>query len=118
MNRATLEKFGVQLTDAQKAIPVSENSFATTDDKSKTPDTKSKSMKVSSNKAIFRATSDQVKAAQKVLKDKSMYSGDQNGKLDDATRAAVHEGLRQARRGEFATDDEIAAIFGFDHRDE
>ena len=39
-------------------------------------------------------------------------------KLDDATRAAVREGLRQARRGEFATDDEIAAIFGFDHRDE
>jgi hypothetical protein len=26
--------------------------------------------------------------------------------------------LAQARRGEFATDDEIAAIFGFDHRGE
>ena len=32
--------------------------------------------------------------------------------LDDATRAAVREGLAQAGRGEFADDDEIAAIFG------
>jgi predicted transcriptional regulator len=39
-------------------------------------------------------------------------------KLDDVTRAAIREGLAQARRGEFATDDEIAAIFGFDHRGE
>src|SRR5689334_21804180 len=27
LNRATLEKFGVELTDAQKAIPVSQSSF-------------------------------------------------------------------------------------------
>ena len=84
LNRATLEKFGVELTDAQKGIPVSANSFASTDDKSTKP--KASSEKSSSNKTIFRATADQVKAAQKVLKDKSMYSGDQNGKLDDATR--------------------------------
>jgi predicted transcriptional regulator len=32
-------------------------------------------------------------------------------KLDDATRAAVREGLAQARRGEFASDEEIAALF-------
>ena len=36
-----------------------------------------------------------------------------SGKLDAATRAAVREGLAQARRGEFATDDEIAALFDF-----
>src|SRR5215831_4084230 len=65
LNRATLEKFGVQLTDAQKAIPVSENSFATADDKTKSSDAKSKPTKASSNKTIFRATSDQIKAAQK-----------------------------------------------------
>ena len=35
-------------------------------------------------------------------------------RLDDATRAAVREGLAQARRGEFATDEEMAAIFGDD----
>jgi peptidoglycan hydrolase-like protein with peptidoglycan-binding domain len=84
LNRATLEKFGVELTDAQKAIPVSANSFASTDEKSTKP--KASSEKTSSNKTIFRATADQVKAAQKVLKDKSMYTGEQNGKLDDATR--------------------------------
>jgi hypothetical protein len=32
-------------------------------------------------------------------------------RLDVATRAAVREGLAQAHRGEFADDDEIAAIF-------
>ena len=31
--------------------------------------------------------------------------------LDDDTRSAVRESLLQARRGEFARDEEIAAIF-------
>lgn len=31
--------------------------------------------------------------------------------LDDDTRSAIREGLSQARRGEFASDEEIAAIF-------
>ena len=35
-------------------------------------------------------------------------------RLDAATRAAVREGLKQARRGEFASDEEMAAIFGDD----
>jgi peptidoglycan hydrolase-like protein with peptidoglycan-binding domain len=88
LNRATLEKFGVELTDAQKAIPVSPNSFASSDDKTAKAKSspKTASTKSSSNTTIFRATSDQVKSAQKVLKDKSMYGGDQSGKLDDATR--------------------------------
>jgi peptidoglycan hydrolase-like protein with peptidoglycan-binding domain len=86
LNRATLEKFGVELTDAQKAIPALPNSYATADDKSSTKKTSDAKSKSSSNKAIFRATSDQVKAAQKILKEKSMYSGEQTGKLDDATR--------------------------------
>jgi peptidoglycan hydrolase-like protein with peptidoglycan-binding domain len=86
LNRATLEKFGVELTDAQKAIPVSPNSLASSDDKSSAKKASDSSSKSSSNKTIFRATADQVKAAQKVLKDKSMFSGEQTGKLDDATR--------------------------------
>jgi Putative peptidoglycan-binding domain-containing protein len=86
LNRATLEKFGVELTEAQKAIPVSPNSFASADDKSSSKKTTDSSSKSSSNKTIFRATADQVKAAQKLLKDKSMYAGEQTGKLDDATR--------------------------------
>jgi hypothetical protein len=31
--------------------------------------------------------------------------------LDDETRAAVREGLAQAKRGEFASDEEMAAFF-------
>ena len=31
--------------------------------------------------------------------------------LDEETRAAVREGLEQARRGEFAPDEEIAEFF-------
>ncbi len=31
--------------------------------------------------------------------------------LDDDTRSAIREGLLQARQGEFASDQEIAAIF-------
>jgi len=83
LNRATLEKFGIELTDSQKAIPVSSNSYASADTKTTAEKTTSSS---DSKRTIFRATTDQVKAAQKILKDKSMYSGDQTGKLDEATR--------------------------------
>jgi hypothetical protein len=31
--------------------------------------------------------------------------------MDDATRAAVREGLAQARRGEFVSDEEIDALW-------
>lgn len=91
LNRATLEKFGVELTDAQKAIPASPNSYAKPDESTKTktePKTEKTAAKSenSAKSTIFRATPDQVKAAQKALKDKSMYSGEQTGKLDDATR--------------------------------
>lgn len=86
LNRATLEKFGVPLTDAQKAIPVSPNSYAKPEEPAKT-----KSETKTEKPAVFRATSDQIKAAQKALKDKSLYSGEQTGKLDDTTR----EGLKK-----------------------
>jgi predicted transcriptional regulator len=32
-------------------------------------------------------------------------------RLDDETRAAIREGRAQARRGEFATEEEMAAFF-------
>ncbi len=95
LNRATLEKFGVELTDNQKQVPVSPNSYATSGDDAKKPKTKSNSTKMAADgsavekpkrAAPFRANSDQIKSAQKMLKIKSMYSGDETGKLDDATR--------------------------------
>ncbi len=87
LNRATLEKFEVELTDSQKLIPVSQSSFGSTEtDKAATGTSKS----TSKTKApIFRATVDQIKAAQKMLKGKSMYSGEETGKLNDETRAGL-----------------------------
>lgn len=38
---------------------------------------------------IFRATADQIKQAQAILKQRSFYSGEQTGKLDADTRSAL-----------------------------
>ena len=45
---------------------------------------------------IFRATKEQINQAQAILKDRGFYSGEQIGKLDDATR----EGLRKYQQAE------------------
>ena len=103
LNRATLEKFGVALTDAQKAIPASPNSYAsttantsTTKPASKTPKTKPAGTTPASTSGggpkkapPFRATLDQIKAAQKLLIDGKMYTGELTGKLDDPTRESL-----------------------------
>ena len=80
LNRATLEKLGIALNEKQKAIPISENSYASAgsnDDKPRRP--------------VFRATKDQVIEAQRVLKSGGMYAGEETGKLDDTMR----EGLKR-----------------------
>jgi peptidoglycan hydrolase-like protein with peptidoglycan-binding domain len=78
LNRATLDKMNIALTDKQKEIPVSPNSFALTDG-SKPTETKKRG-------PVFRATKDQIMQAQKMLKEKGMYAGAETGSLDDATR--------------------------------
>ena len=79
LNRATLEKMGIALTDKQKEIPVDPNSYATSTDN-----------KTTTKKApVFRATKDQIMAAQKVLKEKNLYTGEATGTLDAATRASL-----------------------------
>ena len=40
-------------------------------------------------KPVFRATKDQIKQAQKILKERSFYSGEETGKLDADTRAGL-----------------------------
>ena len=45
---------------------------------------------------IFRATADQIRQAQALLKQRNFYSGEQTGKLDPATRA----GLKQYQQAE------------------
>src|SRR2546421_174108 len=47
-------------------------------------------------KPIFRATADQIKQAQAILKQRNFYSGDQTGKLDASTR----NGLKQYQKAE------------------
>ena len=38
---------------------------------------------------VFRATADQIKQAQALLKQRNFYGGEQTGKLDDATRGGL-----------------------------
>jgi peptidoglycan hydrolase-like protein with peptidoglycan-binding domain len=45
---------------------------------------------------IFRATKEQINQAQAILKSRGFYSGEQIGKLDEATR----EGLRKYQQAE------------------
>jgi peptidoglycan hydrolase-like protein with peptidoglycan-binding domain len=78
---------GIELTDKQKLIPVSPNSYAGGDNAAgSTAASDSKPKRV-----IFRATKDQIADAQKMLKAKGMYAGEESGKLDEATR----EGLKK-----------------------
>lgn len=79
-------EFSGKATDAQKMIPVSESSFASSKEgKSDKP----------KRGPVFRANKDQIMQAQKILKAKGMYSGEETGKLDDATR----EGLKKFQEG-------------------
>ena len=83
LNRATLEKMDVALTDKQQEMAVSPNSFASDEskaEKSATP-----------RKAVFRANKEQVMTAQKMLKEQGMYSGEQSGKLDSTTRDGIRK---------------------------
>ncbi len=90
LNRATLEKMSVELTDSQKLIPVSESSYASAKPEKKPAKAEKAAASTVDAKAkkatIFRATVDQIKEAQKMLKSGSMYSGEETGKLDDPTR--------------------------------
>lgn len=91
LNRATLEKMKIELTDSQKLIPVSENSYASAEPEKKPAKAEkpSATSEAKAKKTIFKATADQIKEAQKGMKAKSMYAGEETGKLDDATRAAL-----------------------------
>jgi peptidoglycan hydrolase-like protein with peptidoglycan-binding domain len=86
LNRATLEKMGIQLTDKQKALPASSNSYASTSGKRKSG---SGAGDDKPRRAVFRATKEQIIEAQKLLKTGGMYSGGETGKLDDTTRESL-----------------------------
>lgn len=82
LNRATLEKMGIELTDNQKEIPVDPKSFASADDGDKTTETKKRG-------PVFRANKEQIMEVQTKLKTGSLYAGEATGKLDDPTREGI-----------------------------
>ena len=69
LNRATLEKMNIELTDSQKLIPVSESSYASaeTEKKPAKAEKPAAASDAKPKKTIFKATVDQVKEAQKML---------------------------------------------------
>ena len=100
LNRATLEAFKVKLTDAQKAIPASPNSYVLAEG-DKTPRTSASMTSTEAEedesaaskpaRTIFRANKEQVSAAQRLLKEGDMYDGEITGRLNDDTRKGLRE---------------------------
>jgi peptidoglycan hydrolase-like protein with peptidoglycan-binding domain len=68
------------------AVSISAQNSNTATNANKKPN---KSSTNANRKPPFRANADQIKQAQVILKQKNFYSGDQTGKLDDATRAGL-----------------------------
>lgn len=85
LNRATLEKMGIVLTESQTAIPVNQKDFASADDKS--GETKKRG-------AVFRATAEQITAVQEKLKAAKLYNGEIDGKFNDDFRDSIKEWQR------------------------
>lgn len=80
LNRATLEKMGIELTETQLEMPVKPDDLATASDGSDKP-----------RRKIFRATKDQISRVQAMLREKGLYQGEETGKLNPATRSAIRE---------------------------
>jgi len=78
LNRATLEKMGIELTEKQKQIPVDQRSYASSEQKTG-----------AKRGPVFRATKEQIEQAQRMLKEKGYYKGEATGKLDKDTRDAI-----------------------------
>jgi peptidoglycan hydrolase-like protein with peptidoglycan-binding domain len=82
LNRSTLEKMNIKLTETQLAIPFDASTQMASSDNKTSSTTKKRG-------PVFRANKDQVTEAQTMLKTKGLYSGEATGKLDDDTRAAL-----------------------------
>lgn len=87
MNRLPLIVLSLALVFSTVSLAQNSNT-ATNANKAKNSNT--------NHKPIFKATADQIKQVQGILKQRNFYSGDQTGKLDEATRA----GLKQYQKAE------------------
>lgn len=83
LNRATLEKMAITLTEDQERIPVRPDDLAPAD-KGDRP-----------RRAIFRATRAQIEEVQGMLRSKGLYKGEDTGRLNDETRAAIRQWQEQ-----------------------
>ena len=76
------------LTVVLSILFVSAIAFGMQNTNSSTTNSKTKSTSTP-RKPIFRATSDQIKQVQSILKQRALYAGEQTGKLDNDTRASL-----------------------------
>jgi len=119
LNRATLEKMEIKLTDKQKDIPVdpkhlaiSETKATKTDKLSTSPTTKAETKTTVGPKrpAPFQAGKDQITALQTKLKDAKLFTGNADGERSDALKDAVKK--YQETNGLSATGGINAATLG------
>lgn len=101
LNRATVEKMGIALTDKQKEIPVNPNHIASDSSektKKKSGDgssastmakTETKTSDGPKRPAPFQANKDQIMALQTKLKEAKLFSAEANGERSDDLKAAV-----------------------------
>jgi peptidoglycan hydrolase-like protein with peptidoglycan-binding domain len=92
-NKATIEKMGIALTDKQSGgAEASTKTSSKTEAKSTSNgSTASSDADKPKRAAPFKANKEQITAAQKLLKQQSMFSGEESGKFSDEFR----EGLRK-----------------------
>jgi|CXWL01.1.fsa_nt_gi peptidoglycan hydrolase-like protein with peptidoglycan-binding domain len=93
LNRATLEKMEIKLTEKQAEIPVDPKHLATSSEtkstKTVTTKTDAKTTTGPKRPAPFQANKDQITALQTKLKDAKLFSGEADGARSDALKAAV-----------------------------
>ncbi len=84
LNRITLERLKIGLTEVQQQIPIPANTM-------KPASSQPRAASSSGRTLIFRATKDQVFEAQKTLRAAGVYDGENTGKLDPETRAGLRK---------------------------
>ena len=117
LNRATLEKMEIKLTEKQAEIPVDPKHLAATDakptkatDKATTTKTETTTSVGPKRPAPFQANKDQITALQTKLKDAKLFTGNADGERSDALKDAVKK--YQETNGLNATGGINAATLG------
>lgn len=117
LNRATLEKMEIKLTEKQGEIPVDPKHLATSEAKPTKATEKPATTKTDANTTVgpkrpapFQATKDQIMELQTKLKDAKLFAGAADGERSDALKDAVKK--YQEANGLSATGGINAATLG------